>query len=72
MGRGSARRRLHFTKRQFSRFPAGLRLKVREGNADQFNAFPRRKNGTDQPQGASCSPSLVWTAISIDRLRVDH
>ena len=30
------RRRLHFTKRQFSRLTAGLRLKVREGHSDEF------------------------------------
>ena len=66
-----ARRRLHFTKRQFSRFTAGLRLKVREGHADESNAFRRREYGTDQVEGDLMQPCLVWIVDSIDRLRVD-
>ena len=45
------RRRLHFTKRQFSRFTAGLRLKVREGHSDESNALRRREYGPDQVEG---------------------
>ena len=57
--RGGARvgrRRLHFTKRQFSRFTAGLRLKVREGHSDESNALRRREHGTDQVEGDFMQP----------------
>jgi hypothetical protein len=50
------RRRLHFTKRQFSRFTAGLRLKVREGHSDESNALRRREHGTDQVEGDFMQP----------------
>ena len=45
------RRRLHFRKRQFSRFTAGLRSKVREGHSDESNALRRWEHGTDQVEG---------------------
>jgi hypothetical protein len=49
-------RRLHFTKRQFSRLTAGLRLKVREGHSDESNALRRREHGTDQFEGDFMQP----------------
>ena len=50
------RRRLHFTKRQFSRFTAGLRLKVREGHSNESNALRRREYRTDQVEGDFMQP----------------
>jgi hypothetical protein len=44
-------RRLHFTKRQFSRFTAGLRSKVREGHSDESNALRRFEK---HPAGPPC------------------
>jgi hypothetical protein len=57
------RRRLHFTKRQFSRFTAGLRLKSREGHANESNALRRREHGTDQVEGDFMQPVLFGSPI---------
>jgi hypothetical protein len=43
-------------KRQFSRFTAGLRLKVRKGHSDESNALWRREHGTDQVEGDFMQP----------------
>src|SRR5580704_10688946 len=50
-----ARRRLHFTKKEFS-LTAGLRLKVREGHSNESNALRRWEHGTDQVEGDFMQP----------------
>ena len=50
------RRRLHFTKRQFSRFTGGLRSKIRGGHSDESNAFRHWKYGPDQVEGDFMQP----------------
>ena len=50
-GRGSPTGERVSRKRKFSRFAAGLRLKIREGHSDESNALRRRECGTDQVKG---------------------
>jgi hypothetical protein len=47
MERGSVGGDYTSRKRQFSRFTAGLRSKVREGHPDESNALRRREHGPD-------------------------
>ena len=62
-GRGSVGGDYISRKREFSRFTTGLRLKVREGHANETNALRRREHGTDQVEGDFMQPVLFGSPI---------